>query len=132
MALCSFCKIRPSFSNQRQCLECHAAYMREWRKTHALSPEQRQHDSARSQVSVYIKRGLMVKPACCTKCGSRKRIEAHHPDYNKPREVVWLCRKCHTTYHRLSSEALADFAQGFQISAPVSVKVRHETIARAA
>lgn len=27
------------------------------------------------------------------------RISAHHPDYSKPLEVVWLCVRHHTLHH---------------------------------
>lgn len=35
----------------------------------------------------------------CTKCGSLEQLERHHPDYQKPLEVVTLCRDCHTSLH---------------------------------
>jgi uncharacterized OB-fold protein len=40
---------------------------------------------------------LMKKP--CEVCGADK-VEAHHPDYSKPLDVVWLCRKHHAVTHR--------------------------------
>ncbi len=101
MAICSFCHAAESYGKQRQCLKCHAEYMRDWRKENAPSKKQRQRDSARSQVSVYVKRGKIKKPENCPKCGNSEKIEAHHPDYKKPREVEWLCRKCHLLHHRL-------------------------------
>lgn len=35
---------------------------------------------------------LIQRP--CYLCGNEKS-EAHHPDYDKPLEVVWVCRKHH-------------------------------------
>jgi hypothetical protein len=26
-------------------------------------------------------------------------VEAHHPDYSSPLDVVWLCRRHHTDLH---------------------------------
>jgi len=39
---------------------------------------------------------LTQKP--CIKCGAKK-TEAHHPDYNNPLDVEWLCRSCHLAEH---------------------------------
>ena len=35
----------------------------------------------------------------CTFCGSEKNLHAHHNDYKKPLEVIWLCAKCHHRAH---------------------------------
>ena len=47
-----------------------------------------------------IKKGEVAKQTACFKCGVEGRIEAHHPDYSKPLEVVWLCRIHHVEAHR--------------------------------
>jgi hypothetical protein len=39
--------------------------------------------------------GKLRRPCCCSVCGSACKPDAHHEDYSKPLEVVWLCRKCH-------------------------------------
>lgn len=84
--------------NQRLCLTCHAAYMREWRKTHPLTAEQRRKDAARSYASVYKRSGLLV-PQPCERCGS-PNVEMHHLDYARPLAVRWLCRE-----HRMELRA---------------------------
>ena len=30
---------------------------------------------------------------------TRFSLDAHHPDYSKPLEVVWICAKCHRQFH---------------------------------
>lgn len=35
----------------------------------------------------------------CERCGEAK-TEAHHPDYTKRLEVIWLCDVCHGLEHR--------------------------------
>ncbi len=39
-----------------------------------------------------------LKRKSCEKCGAKK-TDGHHPDYSKPLEVVWLCRKHHKAAH---------------------------------
>lgn len=41
---------------------------------------------------------LEKKP--CQYCGNEKSA-AHHCDYSKPLEVVWMCQKHHMAWHRL-------------------------------
>lgn len=35
----------------------------------------------------------------CQICGESKRIHAHHDDYHKPYEVMWLCSQHHKDRH---------------------------------
>lgn len=49
-----------------------------------------------------VKRGT-VKKLPCEVCGE-VRSEAHHPDYSKPLDVMWLCRKHHANVHRMEPE----------------------------
>lgn len=44
-----------------------------------------------------LRRGLVV-PQPCEVCGE-PRAEAHHPDYDRPLDVVWLCRPHHKAAH---------------------------------
>lgn len=50
---------------------------------------------AHSLVASAIKRGVLVKPSSCSICGKEGIIHAHHEDYEKPLDVVWVCAKCH-------------------------------------
>ena len=38
------------------------------------------------------------KKQTCKICG-KKKVEAHHKDYSKPLDVVWLCHKHHMDEH---------------------------------
>jgi hypothetical protein len=71
--------------------------MRKHRRNNPLTPEQRIKDNCRSYASTYLKRGKITREACKS-CGEEK-AEMHHPDYTKPLEVVWLCRRCHLRHH---------------------------------
>lgn len=52
-------------------------------------------------------RGEIIKPDKCDECGQpdptykngRSGIEGHHCDYDKPLDVMWLCRRCHYNWH---------------------------------
>jgi len=99
---CSRCDQPPS-SGHLYCAKCHAAYMREWRKTHKMTDEQRLRDNCRSYANVYLRRGMLTKVPC-EKCGSPKS-QMHHPDYSKPLEIIWLCRPCHLALHRALDRA---------------------------
>ena len=50
---------------------------------------------ARNVVNNAVRDGRLQKSCCCKRCGSEKKIQAHHGDYAKPLDVVWLCEKCH-------------------------------------
>lgn len=45
------------------------------------------------------KKGLITRKPCEV-CGSSKKINAHHEDYSKPLEVIWLCSRHHGERHR--------------------------------
>lgn len=53
------------------------------------------------KVSIAIKDGTLIKPKKCSLDNSecQGRIEAHHEDYKKPLEVIWLCEKHHKDKH---------------------------------
>lgn len=52
-----------------------------------------------------LKRGLVIQEPCRV-CGALE-AEAHHPDYDRPLHVTWLCRLHHRREHsRLKCEAV--------------------------
>lgn len=46
-----------------------------------------------------VRYGQLVRPTICSSCLREKFVEGHHPDYSKPFEVEWLCKKCHVEVH---------------------------------
>lgn len=44
-----------------------------------------------------LKRGKLTRTPCHV-CGESK-VEGHHPDYARPLDVVWLCKKHHMEIH---------------------------------
>lgn len=64
-------------------------------------------DKAQNILEKAIKKGVVKRLQFCEQCGSRGQfkdgrtsIQAHHPDYNDPLRVLWLCQKCHHNWHK--------------------------------
>lgn len=64
-----------------------------WRAKH---PERKK---AQTELGMAVKRGL-ITPLPCLICGDK--AEAHHPDYSRPLDVVWLCSPHHKQAHALA------------------------------
>ena len=47
-----------------------------------------------------LKRQGQIKYELCERCGDRKAVDAHHPNYKKPLEIILVCRPCHKKIHR--------------------------------
>jgi len=84
--------------------EVHVAYERKRCKTEVrkvmVAEYQRRGRSrnphkavARRLVHDAVKSGRLTKSPCVF-CGNVK-VQAHHHDYSKPLDVVWVCFKCH-------------------------------------
>lgn len=74
------------------------------------------HKNANMAVDLAIKLGYISRPDYCMGCGlpsSESRVTAHHHDYSKPLEVVWVCSKCHRQLdaNRREREGLSRFGQ---------------------
>lgn len=54
--------------------------------------------AARRMVHEAVRTGSLEKQPC-EECGSTENVEAHHPDYSNPLDVVWLCREHHRQLH---------------------------------
>jgi hypothetical protein len=55
--------------------------------------------AARDAVRKAKRNGTLI-PKPCESCGATDDIQAHHPDYSKPLDVQWLCRRCHHILER--------------------------------
>jgi len=65
---------------------------KEWKLKH---PKRR---AAHSKVASAIKSGKLTKLPCFV-CG--EKAEAHHPDYDRPLDVMWLCSAHHKQAHAI-------------------------------
>jgi len=71
--------------------------------------------NAREAISLAVKLGHMEKPDHCYGCGNtERRLTAHHADYSKPLEVVWVCGRCHRHLdaNRREEEGLPRYVKG--------------------
>lgn len=97
------------------CNDCHNAYLKKWRNTpggregtnRSAAKQRAAHRANRKHYlrSVWsfhtnLKSGKIKKQDSCSICHSKTRVEGHHDDYNRPLCVRWLCKKCHTDWHK--------------------------------
>lgn len=70
---------------------------REWR---AKNP-----DAAKAHhiVAAAIRSGALTREPCAI-CATGVHVHAHHKDYAKPLEIIWLCARCHHRLHALFPE----------------------------
>jgi len=52
---------------------------------------------AQDIINHHIRKGE-IERLSCEVCG-RQDTHAHHEDYSKPLEVIWLCPSCHKKWH---------------------------------
>lgn len=66
--------------------------------------ENKDKRNAQNSLSRAVLRGKVKRLYKCEKCEESENIQGHHPDYNKPLEVIWLCPKCHGAEHKRLNE----------------------------
>ena len=63
-----------------------------------------QKGRARALVAEAIRDGKLTRVHACSSCqlvaAVNGAVVAHHEDYDKPLDVVWLCWSCHAKRHR--------------------------------
>jgi hypothetical protein len=119
MDLCPRCQERPKTSSG-YCKECHAENQREWRQFHQPTDQERRRASARSYAQVYVRRGIIERQDCRV---CHRPAEIHHPDYDKPLEVIWLCHQHNLEEHRRVARGGAPLPAS--ILAPVKPRRRY-------
>lgn len=69
----------------------------------AWRAEDKRRQLAHIAVARAIRNGTLVRHPC-VRCGEAKSV-AHHEDYDKPLEVMWLCQPCHKQRHKELKES---------------------------
>jgi len=59
--------------------------------------------TAHNAVTAAIRDGRLAKKPCAV-CGFWRKVQAHHDDYTKLLEVIWLCVECHNNRHKEINE----------------------------
>jgi ribosomal protein S27AE len=106
---CKECNKNDSTANRNKNIEKVRAYDRARGKeperikantevNRAWRAEDKRRAIAHGKVSSAIKSGVLVRSKC-ERCGDEKSV-AHHEDYDKPLEVMWLCQPCHKQRHK--------------------------------
>jgi hypothetical protein len=68
--------------------------------------------AARNAIYNALRDGKIVRPEFCGNCGRTAKVQAHHTDYSKPLDVVWLCFDCHRTYGHGQVVTQKEYQQG--------------------
>lgn len=108
--ICSKCKRELDISNfykkgwrnrqeyRSECKDCYREYGKSpIRKKYLSTPDRQRKKKIKDMVHNRVVSGAIIKMPCMA-CGDLS-VEAHHPDYNKPFEIVWLCDKHHKEKH---------------------------------
>jgi hypothetical protein len=76
-----------------------------WKRHTIVSNEWRRRNPEKTRahriVARALRTGTLIRPSRCEKadCGGTAE-HAHHEDYRKPLEVLWLCVECHALTRR--------------------------------
>lgn len=62
--------------------------------------EYKKKAQARKLLANSVKKGETMRADCCDLCQVPYLTIAHHTDYGKPLDVIWVCNECHGVVHR--------------------------------
>jgi hypothetical protein len=65
------------------------------KSSHKMYIKHKEKWIARAKTRYAISKGIIKKPTKCEVCELVKPLQAHHEDYSKPLEVIFLCYSCH-------------------------------------
>lgn len=103
----SFCKDRTRKDGlATQCKDCRRKYSTSekgraaqrkgsQRKRERFPEKERAHHAVNHAIAA----GKIIRPTVCPSCDTETFIESHHEDYNKPFDIDWVCKECHTKLH---------------------------------
>ena len=109
---CKACARKDVNENRAKRIEYYRTYDRERGKTTERKRQLREKNRRKRSIAgpMYTRAhnmltravwlGRVQRPSACQRCAGTGDIEAHHDDYSKPLDVMWLCPICHAARHR--------------------------------
>ena len=95
-------------NRKRYCLDSYKAYRKQWgqeNKEKIIESNKRWYlkNKNKKRANNIVRKAIFdgfLKRLPCSVCGNSKS-QAHHTDYSKPLDVVWLCHNHHREAHRV-------------------------------
>lgn len=81
---------------------------KEWAKRNRPKKSVRHKENIAVQNKLHwaVQKGDVIKPKFCACCAQAKpSLHAHHKDYSRPYDVIWLCPACHMFLHQQLKDA---------------------------
>lgn len=73
------------------------------KKQVALHRRWREQDKRRMACHYAVSKAILRGDLTCDPCSvcGRQDAHAHHDDYDKPLDIIWLCPPCHSKRHKM-------------------------------
>jgi len=78
-------------------------YVKKDKEKWLKNPVEYHKQCIRSTTSYLIKHKVLVKKEYCEICGAWP-AECHHLHYDDATSIIWVCKACHATFHRLKDD----------------------------
>lgn len=95
--------LRKTGTRGKTCRDCMPQYKRGGKPERAAkrrwTRENAEKRAAHKAVEYAVLRGDLMRPDRCQRCPRADHIQAHHDDYSRPLDVMWLCPMCHRVRH---------------------------------
>lgn len=121
---CGLKYLCPACKNQWKCKECGSnnkvsyrdvcsiCYNKDWNKdnldkVNKIVQKYRKNNPQKKSAWDKASREIEIK-GLCQVCNLRKAEHRHHPDYDKPKDVILVCAKCHKDIHSPEQELNKD------------------------
>ena len=108
---CSICEVKQSkikeiehwykLDGKYLCRNCWQRLNTKYKKSHSKAVKNYRLNNKEKAIAHNRTNYLKLRKDFCENCGNKEtRLEAHHFDYSKPKQVITLCVNCHKNVHR--------------------------------